>query len=454
MVKTEPPAVDAQLLAYLTEQERDALEETELWLGAEASRFKKMMGLTRKPIEFAYSKVPESLRDSIANAILKVLTSVRDGSASVGTADGVIEILERELGPIRSGNRILEADLARLDVIAKDLLKKSKAACTAEGAATGLAGLPGIVVDIPALYALLFRMISQIATCYGFEVGPEEERDHMLKIMDIGHQLEGEAKRRGMEELDQLQSMIRQNMPVVDVQRFAVQKGLQTMARHLGVALTQRKLAQSVALVGSVIGAGVNMQLAGEVGQVAFHAYRKRHLVERALFRKQNSEQDPQGRVPSDDKGAVVKCESCGAEAAEDDRFCQDCGGRLTPSYPIVVVKDPDQSKAAEEPADSKVEPAKEEVTAKMDGLTKIQVDKNTLNILLKEFASNDETQMSFEDGQIVVDKAGLKLTVKELPLKNTKLSLNGKFGVVNLELADFKLEESQLSLDIDVGLG
>ena len=59
------------------------------------------------------------------------------------------------------------------------------------------------------------------------------------------------------------------------------------LARHLGLALTQRKLAQTVVLVGGVIGAGVNRQLAGEVGEVAFHAYRRRQLIDRALLRKE-----------------------------------------------------------------------------------------------------------------------------------------------------------------------
>ena len=38
-----------------------------------------------------------------------------------------------------------------------------------------------------------------------------------------------------------------------------------------------------------VIGAGVNRQLAGEVGEVAIHAYRRRHLIDRALLRKEGA---------------------------------------------------------------------------------------------------------------------------------------------------------------------
>jgi hypothetical protein len=270
-------------LTYLTRDEVEAWRETDHWLGAEASRFKKMLGLTRKPIEYAYGKVPESLRESIASAILGVLNQVRDGSANLVSAQSVKDkigrIPEGELGMFRVGIRTL-------DTVALSLIGQSKNLCTAEGAATGVAGLPGIVVDIPALYGLLFRMIAQVSVCYGYTTEPEEERTHLLKILEIGHHSEAEARRQGMDALGLMQQMIRDDVPVVEVQRFAVEKGLQTMARHLGLALTQRKLAQSVVLMGGVVGAGVNRQLAGEVGEVSFHAYRRRHLVELAYLRK------------------------------------------------------------------------------------------------------------------------------------------------------------------------
>jgi hypothetical protein len=268
---------------YLTRDEAAAWAETDQWLSAEASRFKKLLGFTRKPIEYAYSKVPESLRESIATAILSVLTQVRDGSAGLVSVASVRD----KIGPIPNDELgMFRVNIRHLDAAAHSLIGQSKNLCTAEGAATGAAGLPGIVVDIPALYGLLFRMIAQVSVCYGYSADPEEERTHMLKILDIGHQLEPETKRQGMDELSLMQQMIRDDVPVAEVQRFAVQKGLQTMARHLGLALTQRKLAQSVVLMGGVVGAGVNRQLAGEVGEVAFHAYRRRHLVELAHLRR------------------------------------------------------------------------------------------------------------------------------------------------------------------------
>lgn len=271
------------VFAYLTPDEQRAWSETDAWLGTEASRFQKVLGFTRKPLEFAYSKVPETLREAIANAILSVLTGVRDGSASL-VSPASVRALIPELGSDEGA--VFRVGVRRLDAVAQHLISSSKTLCTAEGAATGAVGLPGIVVDIPALYGLLFRMIGQISVCYGFSADGEDERSHILKVLDVGHLLEPEERRQGMDELARIQEMMREDVPVLEVQRFAVQKGLQTMARHLGLALTQRKLAQSVAVVGGVVGAGVNRQMAGEVGEVAFHAYRRRYLMELVQLRR------------------------------------------------------------------------------------------------------------------------------------------------------------------------
>lgn len=268
-------------MGYLTPDEVACCRETEQWLSAEASRFKKVMGLTRKPIEYAYSKVPESVRESIASAILNVLTSVREGSTGLVSQDAV----HQRLG-VSGKFEIFQIEVRQLDGVANEFLRQSKNLCMAEGAATGIAGLPGIVVDVPALYGLLFRMIAQISVCYGYPVDEPEERHHILKVLEIGHHTEPDPKKSGMDELTVVQTMIREDVPIVEVQKFAVEKGLQTLARQLGLALTQRKLAQSVALVGGVVGAGVNRGLAGDVGEVALHAYRRRHLMELAYLRR------------------------------------------------------------------------------------------------------------------------------------------------------------------------
>lgn len=279
--------MDNQWLEFLTPDEITAVRETNDWLAVEASRFKKVMGVARKPIEFVYKKVPESIREGVASAILKVLTSMRDGTAGVVKPDKVYDRISTHHAGFDREQGVMGIAVRKLDQACTEGLKKSKNACTVEGAAAGVAGLPGIVIDVPALYGLLFHMIQEVAICYGYEVDSDEEKSHILKILNIGHHMEKADKKRGMEELSDIQDMIRRGVPVEDVEKFAVQKGLQTMARHLSLALIQRKMAQSVILVGGVIGASVNRQLAGEVGEVAYHAYRRRYLLDLAQARRE-----------------------------------------------------------------------------------------------------------------------------------------------------------------------
>lgn len=277
--------MEYSLEGYLTQDERARLAETEEWLEAKPSRFKKLMGLTGKPLQWAYDKTPESFKNSVSEAIFNVLCKMRDGAATTIDRRKVFDRIQQINGPLKGAGGLLKVPIGILEDVSKDSIKKAKASCAAEGALTGSAGLPGILVDIPALYALLFRLIQEVATCYGFPIKPEQEQAHILKVLDIGHHLENTAKRQGMKELQSIQDMIREGVPVRDLERFAVQKGLQAMARQLGIALTQRKAAQSVVLVGGVVGAGVNYQLATDIGEVAFHAYRRRFLLEVALAR-------------------------------------------------------------------------------------------------------------------------------------------------------------------------
>ncbi|MGE0491616.1 MAG: EcsC family protein [Vulcanimicrobiota bacterium] len=270
---------------YLTPDEREVLAEIEGWMSATPGSLKKLIGLAGKPLEFAYRQVPESIQNGISEAILKVLMTMRDGTTGMVSRRKVYDKIEAISGPLTGAGGILKVNIRTLDRVAKDCIKMSKAGCAAGGAAAGAAGLPGLIIDIPTLYGILFRMIQEVATVYGFSVKPEQEKSHILKILDVGHHPESTEKRKGMVELESIQKMIRDGTAVRDLERFAVQKGLQAMARSLGIHLTQRKLAQSVAIVGGLVGAGVNYQLAGDVSEVAYHAYRRRFLQEVALTR-------------------------------------------------------------------------------------------------------------------------------------------------------------------------
>lgn len=266
---------------YLNPDEKSILKEVEEWMSTRPGMVGRLFGLAGKPLDYAFSKIPQSIQDAINKAVLTALTTMRDGTAGLVSRKKIYGRIEDLAGPLKGAGGLLRVNVRLIDRVARDLMTTNTNLCTAEGAVAGAAGLPGLAADIPALYGLLFKQIQEVATCYAFSVKPPRERDYILKILDIGHHLSCDKKKSGMAELESSQDMIRKGIPVQDMERYAVN----TMAKQFATALMRRKLAQSAFVVGSLVGAGVNRMMATDVGEVAFMAYRRRFLMEVALLR-------------------------------------------------------------------------------------------------------------------------------------------------------------------------
>ncbi|MCA9792253.1 MAG: EcsC family protein [Candidatus Eremiobacteraeota bacterium] len=265
----------------LTDDEREVLKETEAWLLEPPGLLARSLAVIGKPIDFAYNRVPESIREAINRKIYGVLSAVRESSGNSVRPQETFDRISAEVGrDVTALDQLFEHDVRCLDRVALEFLQAGRRAAAFEGGATGLAGLAGLVVDVPALYWLIFRTVQSIAICYGFPIDSAEEVAHILKVVDVGHHLESDKKRRGMLELESLQVLIRRGLPIQDLERAAVAKGLQALARKLTARLARRKVAQSIAVVGALIGAGVNRALVNDVGLTAFYSYRRRFLRE------------------------------------------------------------------------------------------------------------------------------------------------------------------------------
>jgi hypothetical protein len=271
---------------YLTLDEARALRETEEWVHAPQGLLGRALALASRPLDAAYQAVPAGLREALGEAIYKVLNGLLEGSRYTVNPRALWDRLSADVGhDVSSFQQVFKLDLAVLDRAAQDSLRAHRAAAAVEGGATGFMGLVGLVADVPALYGLLFRTIQEISIYYGFPVDSAAEKSHILKVLDVGHYLEDSSRRQGMLELASIQEMIHQGVPLKDAERLFLAKGLQQLARELALDLTRRKLGQTLAVVGSVVGAGMNYQLVTDVGQTAYHAYRRRHLMHLALAR-------------------------------------------------------------------------------------------------------------------------------------------------------------------------
>ena len=86
-----------------------------------------------------------------------------------------------------------------------------------------------------------------------------------------------------------------------------------------------------------------------------------------------------------------------------------------------------------------------------MRGSSKVELDKETVNILLKEFASKPDSEVTFENGRLFAHLSGLKVEITNLPLNSTKLNLEGSFGKVDVELSDFLMEANGVKMNFEI---
>lgn len=125
----------------------------------------------------------------------------------------------------------------------------------------------------------------------------------------------------------------------------------------------------------------------------------------------------------------MFTCPHCGVTTKKEKKFCGSCGKAMG------------------------VAPTPRNVPT--SGKSKIQLDKDTVNILLSEFASRDGMELSYDEGRLLVDQGSLKVTVSALPLKDAQFQVAYTgYGTVNFGIEDFRLQPGQVEVDLNVGLG
>ncbi len=272
---------------FLNATEQAALKECSNWIGKSSGFIGKAMGFLGKPADMAYSMIPESIRDGMNEAVLNTLVKVREHSKDTVRTKDVYDKLSISAGrDVRTPAQAQKLPIEVVDAAARKICSAHRNLAVVQGGATGLAGLPGLVADIPTLYFLIFRCVEEIAVCYGYPPDNDDELNHVFQIVDVGHYLENDKKRAAMTELESMQDLIRQASPVKSIERTIVAKGLQNLSRQLTLSLLSRKAAQVVVFVGAAVGATVNAALLNDIGDTAYYAYRRRFLLDRADLRK------------------------------------------------------------------------------------------------------------------------------------------------------------------------
>lgn len=140
---------------------------------------------------------------------------------------------------------------------------------SASGAAGGIAGLTGAVIELPVTITLLLRAILEIASEHGFDPGSEEVRMEALRVLAAAGPL---AEDDGAD-LGLLAARL-------SITGQTIQGLITKVAPKLSVSLVQKLGAQAIPVLGAIAGASINYTFARyyqELARVNFGILRLEH---------------------------------------------------------------------------------------------------------------------------------------------------------------------------------
>ncbi|MCZ6478926.1 MAG: EcsC family protein [candidate division NC10 bacterium] len=225
--------------------------------------------------------IPEGLQEAVAKAIQGFLSGVGSATQLIINEGETRQKVETLLGEYRD-------ELKAADAGAKHYWGWHVGYAAAEGGATGAAGLPGLVADIPLLFTISLRLIQQMGLCYGYDVTKEAEQEYVMHILRTGSTGDIKAKMEFLVGLKQIEQILlkvtwkKMNEAVAckEISRLSVLAAMRQFAKSLGIQLTKRKALQIVPVIGGLVGASFNAVFVNDVGRASYMSYRRRRITE------------------------------------------------------------------------------------------------------------------------------------------------------------------------------
>lgn len=257
------------------------------WENEEPGVVSKTFGKLLSPVGKLISVVvPEKVIESAinaANAAAQYLTDTADV-----LRDGNVESIEE----------LRTKDLKLCDQMADSVHNWAIGIATAEGAAGGFVGLPGLAADIPFITTLALRTIHKIGVCYGYVAdasNAEEEKAFVLGVLAAANASTLGEKASFILGLKQISLLIQRNawkklaeMGSASLLAKSI-VSVRQAAKLIGVNLTKRKASQSIPFIGGAVGAALNASFINDIAWAARRSYQRRWLEENKVIEPEAS---------------------------------------------------------------------------------------------------------------------------------------------------------------------
>lgn len=275
----EPLTTPRQILSPY---ERRVTEDIQAWLDAKPGLGERVLDLLGLPVALVIRAVPGALMDTVTRAIEGFLAMLKDASYWTYRDEAIMKAARKAGLPVRTVGDLARQDLTHLDRLSRGFVASGKLFGALEGAGCGLGGLALIAADVPLLFAIAFRTIQQIGTCYGFDMADPRLYPVVMKIFHAGTATSATVKAAALADLHAASLAFTAGSALGRTSGAAamelLKRGMEHLPRHLAEHVTRRKIGQAVPVAGAAVSAGFNYWFMGTVALAAVMMFRQLYL--------------------------------------------------------------------------------------------------------------------------------------------------------------------------------
>lgn len=261
----------------MTPYECNEYEQIIKWQNEEPSVAAQTINGVLKPVSWLISKIVPS------KAIQGALTTF-DGLAYLLTDSNDI----KRDGGVDNIEELRTKDLQLSDKLANNVHNWANGIAAAEGAATGVFGLGGLIVDIPSLITMSLRVIHKIGLCYGYDCITLTDKQFIYGILSAAGSNSIKEKAVSVSTLQAINKTVakvtwKKMAEKATENKFGIEAlvlSAKQLAKQLGINLTKRKALQSIPFLGAGVGAALNVAFLNDVAWAARRSYQERWLKE------------------------------------------------------------------------------------------------------------------------------------------------------------------------------
>jgi len=237
---------------------------------------KKLQDTVSIPINYVMNQVGEDKFAAIEKAIRGVVEKLLYASAFTTDSQKIVNKAKKYGVTIKSIDEMYHMPLKMLDECNAKEIKLYKRVATLQGAVAGIGGELLATVDLTTLLLEDFRMIQNIAYCYGFDPEAVVEKKMILRIIEGG--IGGsEVKFKIIQDIEQLKKEQRDPETYQGINVVST-KFIDRYVKSVAVAMAVRILSCSLPIISMAVSAHSNRDIIEQSSQTALMVYRKRFI--------------------------------------------------------------------------------------------------------------------------------------------------------------------------------